>query len=110
MSGMPKFRRHREGFLILGYTREADEVFKRNKESNDEQSVRSKPLEEVRKDAIEVVKMRKGDVNNDLDVQGEYLLQFGRCRGQSFRWMLENALGYAGWFVDNIRNEKVSHK
>ena len=52
--------------------------------------------------------MRKGDVNNDLDVQGEYLLQFSRYRGQSFRWMLENALGYAGWFVDNIRNEKVT--
>ena len=52
--------------------------------------------------------MRKGDVNNDLDVQGEYLLQFGRYRGQSFRWMLENALGYAGWFVDNTRNEKVT--
>lgn len=47
MSRMPKFRRHREGFLILGYTREADEVFKRSKESNDKQSVRSKPLEEV---------------------------------------------------------------
>ena len=52
--------------------------------------------------------MRNGDVNNDLDVQGEYLLQFARYRGQSFRWMLENALGYAGWFVDNIRNEKVT--
>lgn len=47
MSRMPKFRRHREGFLILGYTREADEVFKRSKESNDKQSVRSKALEEV---------------------------------------------------------------
>ena len=44
---MPKFRRHREGFLILGCTREADEVFTRSKESNDKQSVRSKPLEEV---------------------------------------------------------------
>lgn len=108
MSRMPKFRRHREGFSILGSTREADKVFKGSKESNDKQSVRSKPLEEVRKDAIEVVKMGKGDVNNDLDVQGEYLLQFGRYRGQSFRWMLKNVLGYAGWFVDNIRNEKVT--
>ena len=68
----------------------------------------SECLFQVRRDAIEVVKMRKGDVNNDLDVQGEYLLQFGRYRGQSFRWMLENALGYAGWFVDNTRNEKVT--
>ena len=28
---------------------------------------------------------------------------------QSFSWMLENALGYIGWFVDNIRNEKVTN-
>ena len=37
------------------------------------------------------------------------MLQFGKYRGQSFRWMLENALGYVGWFVDNIRNEKVTN-
>ena len=37
-----------------------------------------------------------------------FSFQFGRYQGQSFRWMLENALGYVGWFVDNIRNEKVS--
>ena len=52
--------------------------------------------------------MRKGVVNNDLDVQAEYLLQFGCYQGQSFRWLLENALAYAGWFVDYIRNDKVS--
>ena len=48
------------------------------------------------------------DVQNELDVQGEYFLQFGKYRGQSFRWMLGNALGYVGWFVDNIRDEKVT--
>lgn len=64
---------------------------------------------QVKKLAIEAVKIRKGDVQNELDVQGEYLLQFGKYRGQSFRWMLENALGYIGWFVDNIRNEKVTN-
>lgn len=64
---------------------------------------------QVRKLAIEAVKKRKGDVKNEIDVLGEYLLQFGKYRGQSFRWMLENALGYVGWFVDNIRNEKVTH-
>ena len=37
------------------------------------------------------------------------MLQFGKYRGQSFRWMLENALGYIGWFVNNIRNEKVTN-
>ena len=63
---------------------------------------------QVKKLAIETVKKRKGNVQNELDVQGEYLLQFGKYRGQSFRWMLENAPSYIGWFVDNIRNEKVT--
>ena len=58
---------------------------------------------------IETVKKRKGNVQNELDVQGEYLLQFGKYRGQSFRWMLENAPSYIGWFVDNIHNEKVTN-
>ena len=34
-----------------------------------DQICKSASLFQVRKDAIEVVKMRKGDVNNDLDVQ-----------------------------------------
>lgn len=37
------------------------------------------------------------------------MLHFGKYRGQSFRWMLENALGYVGWFVDNIRNERATN-
>lgn len=47
MSRMPESRRHGEGFLILGYTREADEVFKRSNEIMDKQSVTIKSLEEV---------------------------------------------------------------
>lgn len=37
------------------------------------------------------------------------MLQFGKYRGQSFRWMLENALGFVGWFVDNVRNERATN-
>ncbi|XP_068685772.1 uncharacterized protein [Montipora foliosa] len=108
MARMPRFNRLTNGeLLMLGYRKEADEVFKKNSAKNEPQ-IMSKAPEKVRKDAIEAVKISKGDENNDLDVQGEYLLQFGRYRGQSFRRMLVNALGYAGWFVDNIRNEKVS--
>jgi len=45
---MPEFRRQGEGFLILGYTHEANEVFKRSNEIMDnyiKQSIKS--LEEV---------------------------------------------------------------
>ena len=55
---------------------------------------------------VEAVKKRTGDVENEIDVLGEYLLQVGKYRGQSFRWMLENALFYV---VDNICNEKVTN-
>ncbi|KAK3720982.1 hypothetical protein QZH41_018539, partial [Actinostola sp. cb2023] len=106
MARMPKFKRRHDGSLLLGYTKEAHEVFKN---SRDKPSGMSEKLEEVRKQAIEAVRKRNGDVLNELDVQGEYLLQFGRYRGQNFRWMLENALGYVGWFVDNIRSEKATH-
>ena len=57
---------------------------------------------------VEAVK-RKGDVENEIDVLGEYLLQVGKYHGHSFRWMLENSLSYVGWFVDNIHNEKVTN-
>jgi len=83
---MPEFRRQGEGFLILGYTHEANEVFKRSNEIMDnyiKQSIKS--LEE-----------------------GEYSLQFDHCRGQSFRWMCENAFGCVGWFMDIVRNEKLT--
>lgn len=56
-----------------------------------------------------MVKKRKVDVKNELNLQGEYLLQFGKYRGQSFRRMLENALGCVDWFVDNIRNERATN-
>lgn len=56
---------------------------------------------------FEAVKRRKGDVKNELDNQGDYLVQFGGYQGQSFRWMLENVLSYAGWFVDNMHKEKA---
>ena len=56
MARIPKFRRLPNGELILGYTREANEVFKKNSEEQDkrrdrnEPQLMSKPPEEVHKD------------------------------------------------------------
>ena len=64
---------------------------------------------QVRKFTIKGVKKRTGDVKNEIDVLEEYSLQFAYC-GQSFRWMLENALDLkVGWFVDTICNEMVTN-
>lgn len=48
----------------------------------------------LRTDALTVVFQRGGDVSDRLEVMGEYVLQFGRYKGKSFRWLLENDVGY----------------
>ena len=35
-------------------------------------------------------------------------MQFGGFSGQTFKWVLENALGYTGWLVDSMRNETAT--
>ena len=62
----------------------------------------------MKKRAIEAVKSRNGRVDNELDVLGEYIAQFGEFRGQTFRGMLENALGYVGWLVYSKRGEATT--
>ena len=53
MARMPKFRRFSNGNLVLNYTREANEVFKRNSEQQDQ--VISKPPEEVGLNNLELL-------------------------------------------------------
>ena len=45
-----------------------------------------------------------------LLILGQHCLQFGRYQGQTFQWLLENALGYAGWVVADmsLKAEKLS--
>lgn len=62
----------------------------------------------MRRQAIETVRQRGGDVSDKTEVLSEYILQFGAFRGQTFSWILENGLGYAGYLVDSMRNETVT--
>ena len=57
---------------------------------------------------MKAVRDRNGDVTNDLEVKGEYILQFGICRGKSFKWALENAMGYVGWLVNSMSRETTT--
>ncbi len=65
-------------------------------------------LFQVRKQALKIVREPSGDLNNELDVKGDYEIQFGLCRGQTFRWLLENALGYVGWLLNSIQGETTT--
>ncbi|CAB4020973.1 Hypothetical predicted protein [Paramuricea clavata] len=84
--------------------KEASDVMK----SKNKPSGQSQNPDEVRKQALKAVKDRNGDVGNDLDVKGEYVMQFGNFRGQTFRWLLDNALGYVAWLINSIRGETTT--
>ena len=57
---------------------------------------------------MRAVRDKNGDVTNELEVKGEYILQFGICRGKSFKWALENAMGYVGWLVNSMSGETTT--
>ena len=62
----------------------------------------------MKKHAIQAVQKRGGNTNDSGDVLSEYEIQFGAFRGQTFKCVIENALGYTGWLVDSMRNETVT--
>ncbi len=43
-----------------------------------------------------------------MSVLGQYEVQFGIFRGKTFKWLIENGLGYAAWLVDNMRSETIT--
>ena len=51
-----------------------------------------------------------GDVKNKNEVLGQYVLTYGNFRGKTFKWLAENALGYAGFIVNDIRLEQSGQK
>jgi hypothetical protein len=98
----PKFRRYSGGTLIMGYSRVA-EMLKVKGTGSDRISVDPK---QVHQNAVQMVIRLDGDRKDKLTVLGQYILQFGAFRGQSFKWMLENGLGYAGYLVDDLIKSK----
>lgn len=57
----------------------------------------------VRQKAIEAL-TRLGDCTNELQVLGQHEVQFVVFCGKTFLWILDNALGYAGYIVDKVVN------
>ncbi|KAK3094890.1 hypothetical protein FSP39_007551 [Pinctada imbricata] len=103
MSLFPKFRRRPDGELILDYTEAAKDVSRVNRQRP---VLTASAQEKVEAEAKKLVKKKGGDVKDHKQVLGQHILQFGQHRGQTFLWMLENGLGYAGWLVDSMANEK----
>ncbi|KAM4537740.1 uncharacterized protein V3H82_023539 isoform 1-T2 [Fundulus diaphanus] len=99
------FRKGPLGFLLQDPSSEA-KLIRDNPSLRD----RSAPMKEdvVRQNALTVVRQRGGDVTDDSEVLGDYILQFGKYKGKSFRWLLENDVGYTLYLIMNLQKEEES--
>ncbi|TWW53833.1 hypothetical protein D4764_0165890 [Takifugu flavidus] len=43
-----------------------------------------------------------------MEVQGDYVLQFGKYKGKSFRWLLQNDVGYTVYLIKNVQSEEAA--
>ncbi|KAK7922385.1 hypothetical protein WMY93_009287 [Mugilogobius chulae] len=101
----PHFRKTSKGIPSLSDTPEARRVKSENRPW-------SKPLssEEVLDRAKRTLAQNNGDPNNRKHLLGFFEIQFGIYRGQTFKWVLENSLGWAAYLVNSMKREIESGK
>lgn len=99
------FRKGARGYLLEGPTHEAQLI----KDKYDTVA-RPVPLSEdiVRQNALTVVRERGGDASDRQEVFGEYVLQFGKYQGKSFRWLLENDMGYTIYLISDLQKTEAA--
>ncbi|XP_072289119.1 uncharacterized protein [Eucyclogobius newberryi] len=99
------FRKGPVGFLRQDPSEEARRI-------KDDPSMRdrSAPVkeEDVRQNALTVVRLRGGDASDPAEVLGEYRLQFGKYKGKHFRWLLENDVGYTLYLIQSHQKEEAA--
>ena len=69
-------------------------------------AARAKKPEEVEKEAQAHVVSTGGDPGNPKLVLSCHSIQFGKYQGQTFRWLLENDVGYAVQLVASHQRER----
>jgi len=100
-SDTPTFRM-RGKYLVLESTAEADAVAGRNRSSR--QSYQAKAADVVEGQA-KLHLVEKGLTATPRLLLSHTELQFGQYRGQTFRWLLENAVGWVLGFVKSFDHE-----
>ncbi|KAK0153754.1 hypothetical protein N1851_004180 [Merluccius polli] len=97
------FRKGPSGHLRQDPSDEAMRI-KNNPALQDRSPARKHDL--VKVDALTVVVRRGGDVSDQQELMGEYVLQFGKYKGKSFRWLLENNVGYIIYLIKKVDEEE----
>ncbi|XP_059207062.1 uncharacterized protein LOC131986227 [Centropristis striata] len=100
----PKFRRTRNGDLLLKASPEALAVGPRR--AAGEAPYRAKKPEEVDAEAWAHVSSKGGDTSNATLVLSRWKVQFGRYLGKTFHWLLENDVGHAVNLVASHQKER----
>ena len=89
---LPSFRRNRDNKLDLSDTTAAATVPK-------QQWRKPHNPTHVLEAARAAVVQHGGSITDELHVLGQHSMQFGKFQDYTFRWVLENALGYAAWLL-----------
>ncbi|XP_026121672.1 uncharacterized protein LOC113102924 [Carassius auratus] len=97
------FRKGPTGYLRQDPSDEAKRI-KDNPNLQDKSAPQGE--DKVKENARSVVFMRGGDVSDRQEVLGEYVLQFGKYKGKSFRWLLENDVGYTMFLTKKVEDEE----
>lgn len=99
------FRKGPLGYLLQEPTDEA-RLIKNNPPQQDKTAPKKQEL--VRQNALTVIRQRGGDASDRREVLGEYILQFGKYKGKSFRWLLENDIGYTIYLIKSLQQEEAA--
>ncbi len=73
------------------------------------ESGRAKHNEEVLAEASFFVSTNGGDPRDQFLVLAHCKILFGKYKGQRFRWLLENSLGYAVYLVLSVSKETAQN-
>lgn len=98
----PRFRKRADGSLNLTDTAEAVAV-KRSQQGQPWAPPMSP--EAVLDKAKALLLQNHGDPANRKHLLGFFEIQFGVFRGQTFKWVLENTLGYAAYLVAAMKRD-----
>ena len=49
-----------------------------------------------------------GNPADRTDLLGQFKIQFGQFKGQTFQWLVQNGLGYSAWMVNSMSRETAT--
>ena len=78
-----------------------------NSSAADRSYVSKKPVVVEDRAKSEVMQLG-GNPADRTDLLGQLEIQFGQFKGQTFRWLVQNGLGYSAWMVNSMSRETAT--